>query len=343
MAKAKKMPSGNWRVQVYSHTDAEGKRRYESFTAETKKEAELLAAEFAVNRKRSRESKITFGEAFDRYIQIKSNILSPSTLREMKRVRKHYFKLFEYVLLDNLSDTDIQREINNLSATLAPKTLHNLYGYITVIFATFSPSRKLHVTLPPKTKKEIIVPTDDEIKTLLKAAKGTSIYLPICLAAFGSLRRSEICALIMPDDLTQYGVRIRKSKVRGDNGYVIKNATKTPESTRNAILPQFVLDELKKIAGPVFPYDPNTIRKQFDRTLSKAGLRHIRFHDLRHYWVSSAMAAGMPDDYIMRNGGWATMTVPRAVYAHLMQDKNMDFSSALNKHFEEMQHEIQHD
>lgn len=38
MAKVKKQPSGNWRVQVYDYTDAKGKRHYKSFTADTKKE-----------------------------------------------------------------------------------------------------------------------------------------------------------------------------------------------------------------------------------------------------------------------------------------------------------------
>ena len=32
MAKAKKLPSGSWRAQVYDYTDSEGKRHYRSFT-----------------------------------------------------------------------------------------------------------------------------------------------------------------------------------------------------------------------------------------------------------------------------------------------------------------------
>ena len=40
MATAKKLPSGKWRALLYDYTDAQGKRHYESFTADTKKEAE---------------------------------------------------------------------------------------------------------------------------------------------------------------------------------------------------------------------------------------------------------------------------------------------------------------
>ena len=47
MAKAKKLPSGNWRIRVYSHTDDTGKKHYESFTAPTKQQAEMMGAKFA--------------------------------------------------------------------------------------------------------------------------------------------------------------------------------------------------------------------------------------------------------------------------------------------------------
>ena len=66
MAKAKKLPSGNWRTRVYDYTDADGKPHYESFTASTKKESEFLAAEFAISKKRgNKKTNLTVGEAID--------------------------------------------------------------------------------------------------------------------------------------------------------------------------------------------------------------------------------------------------------------------------------------
>ncbi len=47
MATAKKLPSGSYRVQLYIGKDANGKRQYKSFTADTKKEAEYLAAKYS--------------------------------------------------------------------------------------------------------------------------------------------------------------------------------------------------------------------------------------------------------------------------------------------------------
>lgn len=46
MGKAKKLPSGNYRVKEYDFTDEDGWEYYKSFTAETKTEAELKAKKF---------------------------------------------------------------------------------------------------------------------------------------------------------------------------------------------------------------------------------------------------------------------------------------------------------
>ena len=81
MASARKLPSGNWRVLVYTGKGANGKRQYESFTASTKKQAEYLAAEFVAKRKYAVES-MTVGEAIDRYIESKDAVLSPTTIAE---------------------------------------------------------------------------------------------------------------------------------------------------------------------------------------------------------------------------------------------------------------------
>ena len=71
MAKAKKLPSGQWRALVYDYTDASGKRHYESFTAETKKEAEFQAAQFAYTKKERIKTVIPFAEAMKNCIAAK--------------------------------------------------------------------------------------------------------------------------------------------------------------------------------------------------------------------------------------------------------------------------------
>ncbi len=88
MATAKKLPSGNYRVRVHI-----GNGKYKSFTAEKKADAEYAANLYLQTYKDKKSpSKITVGEAIDQYIESKSNILSPSTIRGYKVMRQNYLK-----------------------------------------------------------------------------------------------------------------------------------------------------------------------------------------------------------------------------------------------------------
>ena len=59
MATAKKLPSGSYRVRVYDKNTG----KYKSFTAETKKEAELMAAEWLIKCQDEENHQITFQTA----------------------------------------------------------------------------------------------------------------------------------------------------------------------------------------------------------------------------------------------------------------------------------------
>jgi hypothetical protein len=88
MATAKKLPSGSWRVQVYSHKD-NGKKVYESFTAPTKAEAEMKAAKYAMQKKLRARYDLTVKDALEGYINAKEGVLSPGTIRGYDRMRNN--------------------------------------------------------------------------------------------------------------------------------------------------------------------------------------------------------------------------------------------------------------
>lgn len=96
MAKAKQLPSGSWRVQVYLGEDENGKPIRKSFTASTKKEAEFKALNYQMHNKEMRQnpSNLTLSEAIDRYIESKENILSPSTIRGYTFIHKKAFNRY---------------------------------------------------------------------------------------------------------------------------------------------------------------------------------------------------------------------------------------------------------
>ena len=139
MAKAKKLPSGNWRVQVFDYKDEKGKNHYRSYTAPTKAEAEYMAAFFKKNRppKEERKEAMTVGQAVDKYIDL-SATLSPTTLARYRNMRAFSFPDLMDMNIEDLNDQVCQREINKeiqrpkeqTGKPLSAKTIRNEWALI---------------------------------------------------------------------------------------------------------------------------------------------------------------------------------------------------------------------
>lgn len=344
MANAKKLPSGNWRVNLFVGRDESGKRKYKSFTASNKKTAEYMAAEYAAMHKgKSEIENITVGEAIDRYIDSKSNVLSPATVRGYRRYRKNYLQDIINVRLPALTNEIIQKEINREAKLHSAKTVKNMYGLFSAAMGAYNENLALRITLPQKTKSEINVPSDDSIKELLKCIKGSELEKAVLLSAFGSMRRSEIAPLTS-DDICGNIIEVNKAMVYNDKNEWVLKSPKTFSSYRKIEYPEFVIRLFDGIEGRLINMNPNQITGAFSCALKKHNLPHIRFHDLRHYQASILHALGVPDIYIMERGGWKSRYTLDKVYKHVMDDKMQASTAVAINHFTNlMQHEMQHD
>lgn len=299
--KAKKLPSGSWRALVYSHSDSTGKRHYESFTASTKAEAEMKAAEFAANKKRQIRHDLTVGEAIDGYIKAKESVLSPSTTAGYVRMRTHNFKSIEKKRIRSLTSVTVQQFVSDLSEELSPKTVRNVYGLLTASIAFYNPDVSYRVTLPAKKKSRPASPSDDAVSKLFDAAYPRQ---KICIGlGLMGLREGEVAALTY-EDLDGDVLHVSKDMVRNRHGeWIIKEIPKTTESDRYVILPPYLVELIGTGEGRIIPTTPNTIAKQFIKLRDKLGLS-IRFHDLRHFFASTGVVLNIPELYLADMGGW---------------------------------------
>ena len=323
MPKKKKnqLPSGNIRVQVFDYTDSEGKKHYRSFTAPTKTEAKAKAAEWKEHR-RQLKSRLLVRDAVEQYITMKTPVLSPSTIRGYRSLQAYYFckgDTFADLDLRTIDNTEIQLWVSGLSACHSPKTVRNIFGLFSSVVSFYLPDFRVRVTLPSKIKPDLYTPSDDDIRSLLALCSGTEMEIAILLAAFGPLRRGEICAL-EDKDIKGNTISVTKSRVKNeDHLYVTKLSPKTYTSNRVIEMPPFVIEKMKGIKGRIVKIEPDGITRRFQLLERKANLPgHVRFHDLRHYAASIMHAEGIPDQYIMKRGGWASPNIMKTVYQNVI-------------------------
>lgn len=341
MAKAKKLPSGQWRTLVYDYTDTNGKRHYESFTSDTKKESEYLAADFSLNKEKRCKSIATFGEALNEYIEIRSSILSPASIRKYKSMSKNLSDELMKAKLKDITQNLIQKIISKESKTHAPKTIRDIHGLISSVLRHNNVNLILNTAMPKKVRTDLYIPSDDDIKKLMETVENTEMEIPVHLAAFGAMRRGEISALVS-DDVSGNVVSISKTKVLDPDGKWVIKAPKSYAGYRDIEVPPFVAEKLKAKTGNITRLMPNMITSKFSHILKNAGISPFRFHDLRHYNASICHALGIPDAYIMQMGGWGNDRVLKEVYRHTMEETRKKMNTISIGHFENMQHEMQH-
>lgn len=336
MPTAKKQPSGNWKVRIYDYTDDQKQKHYKSFTGCTKKQAELKAAEYQTQKSQIKKDDMIFSDAREKYISSKSNVVSPATIRGYNQQRT-YFSALDPLTLHQLTDDVVQKWVNDFSEKHSSKTVRNAYGLLTATLRQFAPDITLHVTLPAREVVKYTLPTEKDVQAILKHFTDVGdkdMLRAIYLSAFGTLRRSEICALTA-EDISGNTIHVSKAMVMDENKKWKIKQPKTFGSDRYVTLPAFVIAALPKDGKIITELTPDNITHRFRRALTKCGIKHFRFHDLRHYSATIMHTLNIPDQYIMQMGGWKSDAVLKSIYRNTLDDYSEQFEKVISGHFSE--------
>ncbi|MCL2605571.1 MAG: site-specific integrase [Defluviitaleaceae bacterium] len=186
----------------------------------------------------------------------------------------------------------------------------------------------------------------DDIKALLAVFKGSAIEVPVLIAAYFGLRRSEVIGLRWSAlDLINGSLTVRQKVVQvtqeGKRKNIISDKLKNFSSRRTLPLDDkliTVFSEIKKqqeynreICGNSYCTDyldyicvnkmgelinPETLSRQFSKTLRQNNMRVIRYHDLRHSCASLLLALGYSMKDLQEWLGHASMRTTADIYAH---------------------------
>lgn len=365
MAAAKKLPSGSWRCQVYSHTEeipqpdgtTKKKRIYKSFTSDIqgpkgKRDAEKQAADWAAKKDDILKiNDITLGTAIDKYIESKDAVLSITTISDYKKKRKNGFKFLMDVPIRDITPEMLQEAVNQESKrknqkkpmeTISAKTVKNEYGLITAALNTYRKDLNCSVTLPKYHRQIKELNTPDAIFSVFE---GTDIELPVLLAMWLSFSMSEIRGLTKSKSISGDYITIHEVLVSADNKDFRKSTGKVQTRLRRHKMPPYIKELINNVQGDVIvPMTYNKIHHRFNALLEKSGLPHMSFHDLRHVNASVMAALNIPEKYAQERGGWKTPHVMKNIYTHTFSTERKEVDKKIDTYFESMmQHDMQHE
>ena len=154
------------------------------------------------------------------------------------------------------------------------------------------------------------------------------------------LRRSELLALKWRDlDLDLTCMYVSHSLHRLDDGTIIIKEPKTSRSRRPVDLPPSLAVLLRQhkiereadhiIMGKALaeddfvyshmdgtPLNPNTVSHTFSKITARAGLPHLRLHDLRHLHATMLLKSGTHPRIVQERLGHSSIATTLDIYSH---------------------------
>lgn len=144
--------------------------------------------------------------------------------------------------------------------------------------------------------------TPEQVSQIAAQADSEAVRDAIWLAATTGLRRSELLAL-RPQDYRDGALWLATSK---------------SGRPRRVPVPVDAREICERLP---LPLDAPALRRGFERARKRAGMEHVRLHDLRHTFASWAIAAGVDLRLLKDLMGHSTMQMTSR-YAHL-EDRQM--------------------
>jgi integrase len=359
---------GVWRLRAYVGDDPGNgnPRQIERTVKGTQKDAAKALAEFVTKAQQGQydHTNVTVGQLLDQWLEhLASTGRRPSTIVGARNKINHAIRpALGHVRLSKLGPADLDRAYASWGKEVSSTTVR---GHHAILRAALHQAVKwgwidrnpADRATPPSPRGQIInPPTPEQVNRLVAAAEAKDPVLAtaIALAALTGARRGELVALRWSDvDLESNYLTIARSITVVD-GHTHVTGTKTHAIRRLALddLCAAVLQarwvyqvELSKEADSplvddpfVLSYqahggmnvNPGTISHRFQCLATSLGIT-CRFQDLRHFSVTTLIAAGVDIRTVATRHGHAQATMTLNRYAHALPASDREAAAVLGR------------
>ena len=211
-----------------------------------------------------------------------------------------------------------------------------------------NPCEDCIVPKPRKLEMKILPP--EHMKAYLEAAEARGLLPMFYLELISGLRKGELVALRWDDlDIQQRTISVSKQYVRNPDGSLELTRPKTENSVRLVSIPQTAVDLLiqehsKHPDSPyMFPspltgemYHPDSVVNLHKKILMDAGLEHLRFHDLRHTFATTALQNGVDVKTVSSMLGHFDAGFTLRTYTHATRQKQDEAAAAMGSFMEQV-------
>jgi integrase len=184
--------------------------------------------------------------------------------------------------------------------------------------------------------------TEEQARQFMITSEGSIYETLFYLALTTGMRKGELLGLMWSDiDWNKSTLLVQRQLLQASSSKAVLVPPKTKSGHRAIKLGPGTLSKLashqkmqgilKAAAGEKWkeneliftsgigtPLGQSRVSKELNRLLDKAGLPHIRFHDLRHTSLSFLLEMGMPVNTVQMRAGHSKASVTTDIYGHAM-------------------------
>lgn len=351
-----KVPTGDhgigkrWQVR---YRDADGKQRKENFARKPAADAraKVVGADLLrgvhLDPKAGRVSLRAYAE--QRWLPGQVHLRTNSVSLYRSHLQTHILPLLGDRQVGVLRRTDMKAFVAALSAKLAPTTVTTVYAVLRALMATavddgLIPGNPCSRVPLPRVEQRVLQPLSAAEVSALASAITPRYEVAVWLGAGAGLREGEVFGLLLSRVL--FLQRRLLVEEQGQNGKLVP--VKTKASKAPVPLDDLVLGKLGEHVKR-YPVGKNglVMTNRSGRMLQRgsfgwcwrnavedAGLpKGTRFHDLRHFYASTLIAAGLHPKVIQARLRHATLAETMDTYGHLFPDHEELGRGALDRAF----------